>query len=89
MSSIISLVPGGSEQAAQQDTTRNDRMHVPKYRIVQSPDIRLEAANLLTAIIEHDQYLDDVDRSHIQLAMDTLDIARAKQEMAEANGSGP
>jgi hypothetical protein len=42
--------------------------------------IRLEAANLLTAISEGDPYINHVERAIIDNAIDVLDSARCREE---------
>jgi hypothetical protein len=78
LSSIITLVPGSKEPAAQQDKTHiRDLMHVSGYP---STDIRLEASNLLTAISEHDPYINHIERAIIDNAIDVLDNSRTREE---------
>jgi hypothetical protein len=43
-------------------------------------DIRLEAANLLTAISEHDPYINHIERAIIDNAIEVLDSARTREE---------
>lgn len=78
VSSILTLVPGSPEQGTQPEKAGHDRMHVSGCRII-SPDIRLEAANLLTAIREHDPFMTDLGRMYLDLAITCLDDARARE----------
>lgn len=48
-------------------------------------DIRLEAANLLSAIFEHDQYLDPFERSDIERTIRHLDQAATRQRKREGS----
>lgn len=43
-------------------------------------DIRLEAANLLTAISEHDPYINHIERAIIDNAIEVLDNARSRED---------
>ncbi|MFA4859176.1 hypothetical protein [Methanoregula sp.] len=43
-------------------------------------DIRLEVANLLTAISEHDPYLNHIEKLVIDNAIEVLDRARSREE---------
>lgn len=78
LSSIITLVPGSKEPTAQQDKTYiRDLMHVSGYP---PTDIRLEASNLLTAISEHDPYINHIERAIIDNAIDVLDNSRTRED---------
>jgi len=46
-------------------------------------DIRIEAINLLTAIFEHDPYLDPYERSLIERIIVALETAHAREEERE------
>ena len=43
-------------------------------------DIRLEATNLLTAISEHDPYINHIERAIIDNAIEVLDSSRSREE---------
>lgn len=81
--SRLPCVPGGmsgcDDQGSELNQTGNDPVQLPRYRIIGTPDIRLEAANLLIAIREHDKFMTEIGKMYLDLAITCLDDARQRE----------
>jgi hypothetical protein len=86
LSPLLSFMSGGQESDTQPDTASNDHMHVPGFR--DEHDIRLKTITLLTAMIDHDQYLDFKDRCYLQLAIEVIGSASMKQDLEDSSCGG-
>lgn len=85
VSSLLTLVPGSEKSGPEQNTAGNDHVPVPRS---EGHDIRLETINYLTAMIEHDQYLDFKDRCYLQLAIEVIGSASMKQDLEDSQCGG-
>lgn len=63
--------------------------HLQGITIPAGHDIRIEACNLLTAIMEHDTYLDCFERGKVEEMISILDGAREREEKARGQVSRP
>ena len=86
VSSIVTLVPGSEKPLTQQKIPGNDHLSVSGSE--SRHDIRLETINYLTAMIEHDQYLDFKDRCYLQLAIEVIGSASIRQDLEESSCGG-
>lgn len=51
------------------------------------PDIRLEVSNMLTAISEHDPYINHIKRAILDNAIEVLDSARSREDRIIADAA--
>jgi hypothetical protein len=86
LSPLLSFMSGSKEQDTQPDTTGNDHLHI--QRPGTGHDIRLETITRLSAMIDHDQYLDFKDRCYLQLAIEVIGSAAIKQDLTESSCGG-